>query len=116
MTRMLEAERFECRAAADYRGALRTASEWLPDFLVCDIDLQSNRDGIDVLRAMRSAHQTIQGISVSGLSIAEAEARSQSGGFEAHLAKPVNFDHLIAALRSLMLSPKKVDRRSRPTL
>ena len=112
LKRALEAEQFECRAAYDYRTALRTAGEWLPDFLICDIDLQSRRDGCDVLKTMRSAHQTIQGISISGLPLPDARQRSESGGFQWHLAKPVGVDELVHKLRTLAISPRKAPRRT----
>ncbi|QOV90569.1 response regulator [Humisphaera borealis] len=112
MAKLLEDEQFECRYATDYRSALRTASEWIPDFLVCDIDLQSRRDGCDVLRSMRTAYQTIQGISVSGLEFGEARARSEQGGFALHLSKPIDAARLISSLRSLMLSPPRASGRS----
>lgn len=107
MAKMLHQENFDCRVALDYRSALRTASEWLPDVVVCDIDLHSNRDGCDVLRAMRSAHRTIQGVSISGLAPDEAIARSQAGGFATHLRKPFEIDRLVQALHSLMATPRR---------
>lgn len=110
LARLLDMECFDCRVALDYRSALRTASEWLPDVVVCDIDLHSNRDGPDVLRAMRTAHPTIQGISISGLDPAEAVARSQAGGFATHLRKPFDVEQLANALRSLMMTPARVGR------
>ncbi len=107
IARLLDAENFDCRVAVDYRSALRTASEWLPDVVVCDIDLHSDRDGSDVLRAMRSAHRTIQGVSISGLSPPEAMARSQAGGFATHLSKPFHLDDLVSALGVLMATPRR---------
>ena len=107
IARMLDAENFDCRMALDYRSAVRTAGEWLPDVVVCDIDLHSSRDGGDVLRAMRSAHRTIQGVSISGLPPAEAIPRSQAGGFAAHLPKPFDIEQLVGALRSLMATPRR---------
>ena len=102
MKNLLETQDVECRHAEGYREAVRTAAEWLPDLLVCDIDLGSSRGGCEVFRSMRSAYPTLQGLSVSGLPVREAQQLSADAGFSAHLSKPFSADEFVEAVKEVM--------------
>lgn len=97
----LEREGFAVRTVASYKEAIATASQWLPDVLVADVML-GGKDGLTVMRTMREAYPTLQGIVVSGKCRPEDRAQSLAAGFADHLCKPVEGHQLAEAIRRLV--------------
>ncbi|MGF1632660.1 MAG: response regulator [Phycisphaerae bacterium] len=91
---------FEVRTAGDYREAITTATQWMPDLLIADIGLPG-RDGWQLMRRMRQAHPKLKGVVVSGQGGPEAVAASREAGFAAHLVKPVRPEYLASTLREV---------------
>ncbi|MDR5815129.1 ATP-binding cassette domain-containing protein [Caballeronia sp. LZ043] len=87
--------------------ALPTA-QW-PGVLLCDIVLGGDQDGYDVLRLIReeeasrgaSLAERMPAIALTGFAQAEARARAQAAGFQAHLTKPVPAPKLIATIEGV---------------
>ena len=69
------------------------------DLLVGDIGLPG-RSGIDLMRELRQ-RQGLRGIAVSGYAAAQDVNAALAAGFEKHLAKPVSFSDLLAAIDEL---------------
>jgi CheY-like chemotaxis protein len=102
--RVLRRAGYAVKVVGNYKDALRTASAWLPDLLVCDIGLPG-RDGLELMRTMRRAHPTLKGIVVSGHATPKDRIASKEVGFAEHLAKPVSVPRLKEAIRRVLDEP-----------
>ena len=97
LARLLQMEGHEVRAAATVAEALHLASaDGGCDVLVSDIGLPDGT-GLDVMRHVRERYG-LKGIAISGFGMDEDVARSLGAGFAEHLVKPVDLDHLEAAI------------------
>jgi len=103
MEKLLALHGFSVRAVGSYREALSTATEWLPDVLICDIMLPG-KDGIELMKTMRQAYPRLYGIVVSGHADKHFVHRSRVAGFSDYLVKPVQIDLLVHAIRRLFVS------------
>jgi CheY-like chemotaxis protein len=81
----------EVRVAYDGLAGVRTAREWPPDVVLCDIGLPG-LDGYAVAAALREDAATAQArlIAVTAYGSEEARRRSARVGFERHFVKPVD--------------------------
>lgn len=85
----------------------RATVDW-PDVLVCDIAL-GPEDGHAVVRSIRTLEaqrevpldQRMPAVALTGLAQPEDRLRALVAGFQRHMAKPVNPDELVRALRQL---------------
>jgi len=103
---------FEARNA---REALECLRELHPDVLVSDIAM-SGVDGNTLIRRVRSLSPAAGGstpaIALTGYARSQDREASMLAGFQRHVAKPVEPEQLLAALRSL----RRGDRRRRREL
>jgi two-component system, chemotaxis family, CheB/CheR fusion protein len=90
---------------------LKVAQQWRPDVVLLDIGLPG-LDGYEVARRLRTmpldaadGGKTFRGriIAVTGYGRDSDTARAREAGFDAHLAKPYEFDEL----EKLMTSARK---------
>jgi CheY-like chemotaxis protein len=74
---------------------VQTALRFAPAIVLCDIGLPG-MDGYEVARRLRAEPATASArfIAVTGYGSEEDRRRAQEAGFEAHLVKPLNLDHL----------------------
>ena len=79
---------------------LVVARSFLPQVVLCDIGLPG-LDGWQVASTLRSEPATANSrfIAVSGYGSQEDRRRSEQAGFEAHMTKPLDLDHLMRLLR-----------------
>jgi DNA-binding response OmpR family regulator len=69
------------------------------DFVVSDIGLP-DATGLELIQKLKTARQ-LKSVALSGYGN-EADIRaSVEAGFDAHLTKPLNFDQLLATIRSV---------------
>jgi len=90
------------RAAFDGPSALRVAEEMRPAIALLDIGLPV-MDGFELARRLRDS-DTLTGIklvAITGYGQETDRARSRDAGFDAHLVKPVDLDHLEQLLQEL---------------
>jgi signal transduction histidine kinase len=84
--------------AHDGAGGLKAAKEFEPDILLLDIGLPGI-NGYDLATRLRGeGFATALMIAISGYAHETDIARSKVAGFDRHLAKPVDIDHLIRTL------------------
>ena len=103
MMRLLKSYGYDIRIAATIEAAVQSATEPF-DLLVSDIGLPDG-SGLELMRRIRQQRSTsIKGIALSGFGTDEDVARSKAAGFTEHLIKPVNIDHLLAAVRRVLRS------------
>ena len=92
----------EVRVANDGAAGLEMAREFVPHVAFLDIGMPK-LNGFDLamrLRALPSlAHSYL--VAVTGWGQDEDRRRAKEAGFDKHLVKPVEFDHIVAILRGL---------------
>lgn len=88
--------------AHDGAGALASMRVSRPDFVLCDLVLPGELDGMAVARTCRSEPQfeDVRLVAMSGYGSPEDRARAIEAGFDDLLAKPVRFETLCACIRA----------------
>jgi PAS domain S-box-containing protein len=101
----LEGAGAHVRAVANGPAALRETASWEPDLLVADLGLPG-MDGYELLRTIRSEPSThvCPAVAVSAYARVEDRSRALAAGFHTHIAKPVEPDTLVLALRTVLMS------------
>jgi len=101
---MLGAAAAEVRSASGTAEALATLARWWPSVLLSDIGMQGG-DGYTLINAVRTMPrgqpQQLPAAAVTGHVAPEDKLRALRAGYQAHLAKPVDPDRLIAVVADL---------------
>ena len=83
---------------------MRVFKEFGPQLLVCDIAM-AGEDGFGLIRRIRALRlgrgEDIPAIALTALAGEETRREALAAGFQMHMAKPVDFDHLTEALMNL---------------
>ena len=90
------------RSALDGPSALRAAEAFHPAIALLDIGLPV-MDGFELARRLRGsdAFAGIKLVAITGYGQETDRARSREAGFDAHLVKPVDLEHLEQLLQDL---------------
>ena len=98
---MLNCHGYQVRQACDGVQGLLAAHELPPDLALVDIGLPGI-DGYEVARRLRADPRTraIKLIALTGYGLAEDKRRVLEAGFDLHLVKPVDIDHLLQTIRA----------------
>ncbi len=99
MATMLSACGHHIHHAADGAEGVRLAQDCRPDVALVDIGLPGI-DGYEVARRLRTNADTchIKLIALTGYGLANDQRRVLDAGFDMHLVKPVEIDHLLDAI------------------
>jgi signal transduction histidine kinase len=99
MATMLEAYGYSVHQAADGLQGVQMAHAVAPDLALVDIGLPGI-DGYEVARRLRNADDTrhIKLIALTGYGLADDQRRVLEAGFDLHLVKPVDINHLLDAI------------------
>ena len=97
---VLGASGYRTLEASTGRQALELASEHAPVLVLMDIRLP-DMDGTEALRLLRADGRTasIPVLAVTADAMAGDRERFLEAGFDAYLAKPIDLDELLAAVR-----------------
>ena len=106
MATMLTACGYPVQHAADGLQGVQMALAHLPDVALVDIGLPGI-DGYEVARRLRRDHDTrhIKLIALTGYGLAEDQRRVMEAGFDMHLVKPVDINHLLEAITQCSTLP-----------
>ena len=106
MATMLTACGYPVQHAADGLQGVQMAQEHLPDVALVDIGLPGI-DGYEVARRLRKGEATrhIKLIALTGYGLAEDQRRVLEAGFDLHLVKPVDINHLLEAITQCSTQP-----------
>jgi CheY-like chemotaxis protein len=98
---MLDAQDYRVTSAEDGYEGLRLAAETGPDVALIDIGLPGI-DGYEVARRLRADPGTskVRLIALTGYGQDADQQRALDAGFDAHLVKPVDMDHLLEVLEN----------------
>jgi len=99
---LLELYGYEVTVAYTGPEGVKTAEEWLPNVVLCDIGLPG-LDGYGVARQLRGNPATAKTpmIAVTGYGSEDDRFRSREAGFDRHMVKPVDPEALHQTLSSL---------------
>jgi signal transduction histidine kinase/DNA-binding response OmpR family regulator len=103
LRQLLEVWGHEVHEADDGLAAIEIAAHWKPDVTLVDIGLPG-ADGYEVCRRLRSAGggQATRVVAVTGYGQPDDRRRATDAGFNAHLVKPVDPDHLQRVIAELL--------------
>jgi CheY-like chemotaxis protein len=100
MKMMLERRGYEITLAHSADQAVEKARAEDFDLLISDIGLP-DRSGYELMRELR-ASKGLRGIALSGFGMEHDVNKARDAGFAEHLTKPINFERLEEAIRSLI--------------
>jgi signal transduction histidine kinase/CheY-like chemotaxis protein len=97
---LLEHEGHRVAVAYDGEQALSIARQFVPQAVLCDIDLTDAMDGYAIARALRRDPilRTAHLIAVTGYGHEQNRIEAYASGFDDHLLKPVSVETLTAVL------------------
>ena len=99
---MMQRRQYEVRTCQSASEALKAASEFAPHVVVSDIGMPE-MDGYEMMEAMREQPQfgPFRAIALTGYDLKLDGDRAKRAGYDAHLAKPIEFDQLFEMIENL---------------
>lgn len=85
-------------SAESARGELAARE---PTVIVCDIAMPGE-DGFSFIRRLRASGSAVPAIALTAHAMAADAERAFAAGFDKHLAKPIDFEHLVDSLRDVL--------------
>jgi two-component system cell cycle response regulator len=106
----LTAEYYQVATAADGFAALRQATSWQPDLVLLDV-MMPGMDGFEVCQRLKADPATlhIPVVMVTALDEKSERLRGLQCGADDFLTKPVEYDTLLARVRSLVRLKRLLD-------
>ncbi|MBU6499171.1 MAG: PleD family two-component system response regulator [Rhodospirillales bacterium] len=106
----LGAEYYQVATAQDGRAALALADEWQPDLILLDV-MMPEMDGFETCRRLKENPRTlhIPVVMVTALSDPQERLHGLEVGADDFLTKPVDYDTLLARLKSLIRLKRLLD-------
>jgi len=101
MKMLLERRGYRITLAHTADQALEKAQQEKFDLLISDIGLP-DRSGYELMQELR-ARSSLRGIALSGFGMENDISKARAAGFSEHLTKPINFERLDEAIRSLLV-------------
>jgi CheY-like chemotaxis protein len=112
MSAELESMGYHVDVATDGWKALKLADANRPDVIISDVQMPGI-SGFELIREIRRKPElaTIPAIAMTGFGLASDICALKAHGFNAHVIKPVEPDHLVELIHDLT-EPKKLTRAS----
>jgi CheY-like chemotaxis protein len=100
LRQILEGHGHEVEVACGGDEALAKAATFVPELVLCDLNLDAGLSGYDVARTIRAAPslQAAYLVALTGYDGDEETRAAKAAGFVAHLAKPVSIAELEAVV------------------
>lgn len=87
--------------AASAEDARRAIAEATPELVLCDIAMPGE-DGYTLIAGLRAAGVRVPAIALTAHAMEADAARAIAAGFDAHVAKPIDFERLVAKIAQLI--------------
>lgn len=104
MKMLLERRGYRITLAHTADQAIAKAQTEKFDLLISDIGLP-DRSGYELMRELRATN-SLRGIALSGFGMENDINQARAAGFSEHLTKPINFERLDEAIRSLLVEER----------
>ncbi len=106
MAEMLSEMGANVAVAASASEAITAVEDFRPEVLLCDIAMPGE-DGYSLMRRIRAlgGGKSIPAVALTALAGEQDRRRALSAGFQMHLVKPVDIDHLTQAVAELAHRP-----------
>jgi signal transduction histidine kinase/CheY-like chemotaxis protein len=101
MKMLLERRGYRITLAHTADQAIEKAQAEKFDLLISDIGLP-DRSGYELMKELRATN-SLRGIALSGFGMENDISQARAAGFSEHLTKPINFERLDEAIRSLLV-------------
>jgi two-component system CheB/CheR fusion protein len=100
---LLEGEGAVVETAVSGADALKKAKAAQMDLVISDIAMPE-MDGYELLKELRgqSNYTNVPAIALTGFGREEDVERARQAGFDTHLTKPLNFEHLVSLVRNTL--------------
>jgi len=98
---------FMVTVAATVAQAIEQTKSQEFDLLLCDLNIEGERDGYTVIRAMRQANPNCINIVLTGYPDEQSAAEGIELGIDDYIAKPANADTLVAMLAEKLAKRNK---------
>lgn len=98
---------FTVALAATVNEALEQIRKQEFDLLLCDLNIERERDGYEVIRAMRDTNPECLTIILTGFPEEESAEEGIRLGIDDYIAKPANADVLVAMLAEKLAARRK---------
>ena len=99
---MMQRRQYEVRTCQSASEALQAASEFAPHVVVSDIGMPE-MDGYEMMQTMREKPQfgPFRSIALTGYDLQLDGDRAKRAGYDAHMAKPIEFEQLFEMIENL---------------
>jgi len=100
--RILERRGAEVRGVNSMNEALAEFAEFSPNVILSDIGMPGN-DGYELINRLRAmpGGRSVPAVALTALARGEDRTRALRAGFQMHVAKPVDFNELVAVVQNL---------------
>lgn len=98
---ILQQRGYEVSAAVSSEEARRLLGEEAIDLLLCDLSLEKQENGFDVIEFARERHSNIPAVLLTGYATLEANDRAQGLGIPV-LFKPIDINELLETISALL--------------
>ncbi len=103
MLRLVLARRgYDVTTASSGAEALKLASTFAPHVVISDLGMPG-MSGLELMKALRAMSEmgAFKAIALSGFDCPQDTQSSHAAGFDAHIAKPIEFDQLFEVIERL---------------
>ena len=106
---LLENNGFDVRVASTVNEALAEISQQEFDVLVSDLNIGSERDGFDVVKAMRQAHPRCVTILLTGYPAFETAVEGIRHQIDDYVVKPADIEVLVKMMNQKLLARQRLN-------
>ncbi len=106
---ILQQQGYEANAATSTEEACKRLEEGGVDLLICDLSLERQEDGFDVINYARSVDPEIEVVLLTGYASIEANDRAERDGISV-LFKPVDVQQLLDLIAEMFKTKQGIER------
>jgi DNA-binding NtrC family response regulator len=109
LARALRKEGFETQLQTSSQDIIKKVEEWQPDLMLLDINLDEDRNGLDILNDIKNQKNDTQVVMLTGDDSADSAIRAMKIGAADYLTKPFNVDEVIMVIKGVLEKTKLKD-------